>query len=270
MSLSGVLGLVAMNSRLPLADIFPGLDQSPLFPLLTGLFGVPTLLLSLGQQAIPHQSLGVGGHGSIRPSAKGALLGFLAGWMPGITSTTGTVIGTSLSPRVKEDEDESAKRFIAMVSSVGTSAVVFSLLALAIEGKGRTGAMLAAQQVLGDEGTKALSAFPSAPISLLLLSVLISALLGHYLTVRAGRLMARRLGGLNLRALNLGLLLFIVTLVIVFNGLPGLLLLSTAVLLGLAPPLLGIGRVHLTGCLLLPLILFFCGLQEPLLALLAR
>jgi len=259
-----------MNSRLPLADIFPGLDQSPLFPLLTGLFGVPTLLLSLGQQAIPHQSLEVGGYGSIRPSAKGALLGFLAGWMPGITSTTGTVIGTSLSRRVKEAEDESAKRFIAMVSSVGTSAVVFSLLALAIEGKGRTGAMLAAQQVLGDEGTKALSAFPSAPISLLLLSVLISALLGHYLTVRAGRLMARRLGGLNLRALNLGLLLFIVSLVIVFNGLPGLLLLSTAVLLGLAPPLLGIGRVHLTGCLLLPLILFFWGLQEPLLALLAR
>ena len=268
MLLSGLLGFVAMSARLPLADIFEGMGQSPLFPLLTGLFGVPTLLLSLSQRAIPPQEVDEGGFSSLLPAAKGALLGFLAGWMPGITSTTGTVIGTALSKRAKEDREEAAKRFIAMVSSVGTSAVVFSLLALAIEGKGRTGAMLAAQEVLGDEGTKALSAFPSAPISLLLLSMLIAALLGHFLTIKVGRMMARRLGGIDLRALNLFLLMFILSLVLLFNGLPGLLLLSVSVLLGLAPPLLGISRVHLTGCLLVPLILFFFGLQEPFIGLL--
>lgn len=270
MLLSGLLGLVAMNARLPFSGIFDGMGQSPLFPLLTGLFGVPTLLLSLKQRAIPAQELDPPPSACLRSSAKGALFGFLAGWMPGITSTTGTVMGTTLSRRRREDRDESAKRFIAMVSSVGSSAVVFSVLVLAIEGKGRTGAMLAAQQVLGEHSLKALSSFPSAPLALLLLSVLVSALLGHCLTVRAGRLMARRLSGLDLRALNLGLLAMIVCLVAVLNGIPGLLLLSASVLLGLVPPLLGVSRVQLTGCLLLPLVLYFFGLRDPLLALLGR
>jgi putative membrane protein len=98
--------------------------------------------------------------------------------------------------------------------------------------------------------------------------MLIAALLGHFLTIKVGRMMARRLGGIDLRALNLFLLMFILSLVLLFNGLPGLLLLSVSVLLGLAPPLLGISRVHLTGCLLVPLILFFFGLQEPFIGLL--
>ena len=263
MLLSGVLGFIAMNAVPPLSNVFDGLDQNVLFPLLTGLFGVPTLLLSLTPRPVPPQELQAVDSDHVVPALKGAVAGFVAGWLPGITSTTGTVMGSMLSNDRTEERDEGSRRFISMVSSVGTSAAVFSLMALAVEGKGRTGAMLAVKEVLGEEGMAALSPFPSAPLSLLLLSVLVSSLVGYLVTLRVGRFMARRLSGMDLRALNLSLLIFILALILVFNGLPGLILAFCAALLGLLPPLLGVSRVHLTGCLLLPLILFFFGLKEP-------
>jgi len=57
----------------------------------------------------------------------------------------------------------------------------------------------------------------------------------------------------------------VIVLALLFTGLSGLLLLAVAVLVGLLPPRIGIGRVHLTGSLLLPLILFFLGLRLPML-----
>ena len=47
------------------------------------------------------------------------------------------------------------------------------------------------------------------------------------------------------------------------SGIPGMLLLLAATLLGLVPPRIGTNRVHLTGCLLVPITLFFFGLDVP-------
>ncbi len=59
-----------------------------------------------------------------------------------------------------------------------------------------------------------------------------------------------------------------IALVALFCGLPGLLVLGTATLLGLVPPRLGVSRVHLTGCMLLPTALRLAGLDATLLAML--
>ena len=53
----------------------------------------------------------------------------------------------------------------------------------------------------------------------------------------------------------------LVLLVLLMTGIPGLLLLLAATLLGLVPPRIGTNRVHLTGCLLVPITLFFFGLE---------
>jgi TctA family transporter len=266
MGLSGILGFIAMNARLPFTDTFNGIGQSILFPLLTGLFGLPTLLLSLTPRPVPEQNAEVKNATDLASGAKGALAGLFAGWFPGITSTSATVLASVLNRRRRsESRDEGARRFVVMVSSVGTASAVFSLIALAVVGKGRTGAMLAVKSVLGTEGIDAVASFPSSSFTLLLLSVLVSSAFGYFVTLRLGKFVARRLGGADVRRLTQGILMFVVLLVVVFNGIPGLILLACATLLGLVPPTVGIGRVHLTGCLLLPLILFFLGLEEPLL-----
>lgn len=264
--ISGVLGFVVLNARLPGHQFSSGLGETLLFPLLTGLFGLPTLLFSLTPSRIPEQEGSPSGDVEMLPALKGAAIGGFVGWFPGVTSTSGSVIGSLISRRKRTDPYTSARRFVTMVSAVGTSASVFSLAALAIIGRGRSGTMLAVKNIIGREGLEALSAPLSPELSLLLLSVLISSGIGYIVTIWLGRSFGRRLAGANLRKLTIAIIVVLVALVLVFNGIPGLIVLGVSATLGAIPPLVGVSRVHLTGCLLIPIIIFFAGLEPALLA----
>lgn len=252
---SGLLGHIVLNAALPLQGL-NGLGQSLLFPLLTGLFGVPTLLTSLSNSKIPEQV----DQGEVRvpllPSIKGVLAGGLVGWFPGITSTSGAVIGSSLSR--KGSSGDHASDFITTVSAVGSSAAVFSLVALSAMGKGRTGAMLAMAEIMGDD-LPMLQQMPSMSFALLLLSVLLSAAIGYQLTMVSGKAFARMIARHDMARVGKAIILLVMILVLIFNGIQGLLVLAVSTLLGLVPLRVGVGRVHLTGCLLVPIMLFFIG-----------
>lgn len=260
---SGMLGLTCMESRLPLSDVWEGMGQSVLFPLLTGLFGMPAVLASLRGSPIPPQDGTGEAPRDLRSGLLGALSGAVVGWFPGISSTTGVIMASSLM----RDPDGSSHRYLTMVSAVGTSSTVLGLLALALAFKGRSGAMIAARDVLGPQGA-ALLAPPSAWFPLLLLAALVSMGASYLLTLHLGRWLSRLAGGTDLRPLNLAVMLLLLALVTLFCGLPGLVVLATSTLLGLAPPRLGVARVHLTGCLLLPTALYLSGLEAALLAVL--
>ena len=259
---SGLLGFVALNGKLPLTGVWDGVDGNMLFPLLTGLFGLPTLLLSGSSGQIPEQCSDVSQDLETRAAIGGALAGGFVGWVPGVTSTTGTMIGSIANPE-RDDEEGAARRFITMVSSVGTAAAVFGIIALAVTGKGRTGALLVVKQMLGTEGVGALSSATSADTVTLLMSVFAAALLGYLITIRLGRRFAIEVGDLELDKLSKIIVVSLVLLVLLMSGIPGMLLLLSATLLGLVPPRIGTNRVHLTGCLLVPITLFFFGLDVP-------
>ena len=267
LGLSGMLGFVVMNASPPLSGSFDGLGQSLLFPLLSGLFAFPALLSATSSRPIPEQKEARDEVPSVRPAIIGTFSGFLAGWMPGITSTIGTVIGSCLSPRPK-DLEGGAKAYILMLSAVGTSSVVFSLLALCIEGSGRTGAMLALQQAVGPELQDQLSSFPSTSASLLLLSALIASIIGYRSMLFAGDVLSKRTSGKDLGRINMLVLAGLSALVLLFNGPSGIVVASVATLVGCLPARLGVRRVHLTGCLLLPLLLFYLGLERTAIGLL--
>ncbi|HUV24050.1 MAG TPA: tripartite tricarboxylate transporter permease [Methanomassiliicoccales archaeon] len=252
---SGLLGFIVLNANLPLGGMI-GMGQSLLFPLLTGLFGLPTLLLSLDNPSIPEQTKSLERASRIKPSIKGVLAGAMVGWFPGITSTSGAVMASFLSRRTVNEE--SAPNFITTVSAVGSSATVFSLIALSVTGRGRTGAMLAVADLLGED-LDLLGQVPSAQFGLLLLSALISAGLGYLLTLKMGSIFARMISRYDMGKVGKAIIILVLILVLLFNGLQGLLLLGVATLLGMIPPRVGVGRVHLTGCLLIPVMLFFLG-----------
>ena len=260
---SGLMGFVALNGKLPLTGVWDGVDGNMLFPLLTGLFGLPTLLLSSSSGQIPEQCQDVCQDLETRSAIGGALAGGFVGWVPGVTSTTGTMIGSITDQERDGDEVESARRFITMVSSVGTAAAVFGIIALAVTGKGRTGALLVVKQMLGAEGVGALSSATSTDTVTLMVSVFVAALLGYLITIRLSRRFAIKVGELELDKLSKIIVISLVLLVLLMSGIPGMLLLLAATLLGLVPPRLGMNRVHLTGCLLVPITLFFFGLDVP-------
>ena len=246
--LSGLLGLVVMDRRLPCDDL-AALDLSIMFPLLTGLFGMPSLIGS-GNAPLPPQREDVG-EPMTAPSILGALAGALVGWFPGISSTTGVIIASSITGR-----DGDAGRFIAMVSAVGTASAVFGLLALAVAFKGRSGALLAVKEVLGGD-TLPFELFP-----LLLVSVLVGCAVGHRVLLCAGRRFALTAANMNVPRMNRIIMVLLIILTIVFNGVPGAFVLLVSTMLGMVPPAMGVGRVHLTGCLLLPVLLFLLGIRD--------
>ena len=263
--LSGALGLVAMDAKPPGASLWSGLGQSLLFPLLTGLFGFPSLLLSARSGPIPVQSEEVEELPSASAGLLGSLAGFIAGWLPGITSTAATVVTAPSANGKEERGPDGARRFLVSVSAVGTSATVFSILAFVILGKVRSGSMAAVGALLGG------NPFGSGQgmLALFLLSVLIGSVVGYLAMLWMSRRIVRRLGGMRLGKLNRVLFVALTLMVLLFTGIPGLLLLFSATLVGLIPPRIGVGRVQLTGCLLLPITLALLGLDDGITSALA-
>ena len=71
------------------------------------------------------------------------------------------------------------------------------------------------------------------------------------------RIFSKFMDKANYNILCICVILFIIILVILITGLLGLLVLIVSSLLGITFSLIGIGKNHLMGCLLLPVILFF-------------
>ena len=240
---SGILGVMAMDGLVPGEDIWKGMEGNMLMPLFTGLFGLP-LLIGSSRGRMPEQD----GEADVSPSVTGALkgsfMGGLVGWLPGVTATAGAVLSTML-PRSRGGPEE----FISTVSAVGTGAAVLGLGTLTLIGKGRSGTLLAMQEAMP---SLSVTEMPS-----LLLCILFTSLVSYVLTMRLGRKLLVKAQGRDLTKLNQGALIGMIVLSFVLAGPGGLLLLTLSTILGMVPGKIGISRVHLTGCLLLPILLYY-------------
>lgn len=247
MMVSGSLGCISMMSGAEWGG--PTGIGSVLFPLLTGLFGLPPILQSSGSGEIPEQKDDIAGTDPM-PGAKGVLAGGVAGWFPGVTATVCATMATIIS---KEDRPE---RFISMVSSVGTASVVFTLVTLSVTGNGRSGTMLVVKDVLGE----GLTGFCSPSFAALLLSVAVASLLGYFITIRAGGALSSMISGSDASRMNKAILVVICCLVALMTGLNGLALLAVSTAVGMLPSVSGVSRITLCGCLMVPVLLMRIGL----------
>ncbi|MCL2785831.1 MAG: tripartite tricarboxylate transporter permease [Methanomassiliicoccaceae archaeon] len=253
--LSGVMGCVCMFMPVPFSGIAAGGDL--LLPLLTGLFGVPVLLTSPAGAVTPEQTDDGLCPVTLSSGLKGVLTGSIVGWFPGITATAGAAF-TRLF--VKED---SAERFIALVSSIGTAAAVFALITLSVNGKGRTGTMVVVRDIIGD----GLNGVGNSIFMLMLLSVAIACTIGYCAAIRSGKTFSKFVSSVNIRKMNMTILATIIVLVALMTGLWGVAVLVISSIIGLIPISAGTGRVHLSGCLIVPVIITQFGLDTAFLSL---
>jgi len=253
--LSGMMGCVCMFMPVPYGGLI--FDGELLFPLLTGLFGVPILITTPSGIRIPEQT--DDDHYPISASAglKGVMTGSLVGWFPGITATAGAAF-----TRMFIDE-RTPERFIGLVSSISTASAVFAIITLSVNGKGRTGTMNVVREILGG----AMSGAGNGIFVLMLLSVAVASVIGYAATIRSGKIMAGPISRLNIRKLNLGILIVIVILTVLMTGTWGLMILIISAIIGLIPIGAGTARVHLSGCLLIPVLLMQFGLDTVFLSL---
>ena len=249
-AMSGMLGLACMTLEIPMDGVLG--EGSVMLPMLTGLFGIPVLLESSSSSRMPEQRDRVADPVGMVPGLKGVLMGTVAGWFPGITSTVGASMSAAVFP---EDRPE---RFISTVASIGTVTAVLSLVTLSVSGNGRSGTALAIGEIAGDS----LTGFMSEGFLLILLSTAAASLMGYWLTVWSGRTMSGLMGKVDAGRMNRNVIAVLVAVTLALTGPYGVVVLACSTLVGLMPGVFGTGRIVLCGCLLLPVLMFEFGYRS--------
>jgi len=229
------LGLLALNST-PIRE--------PLFPMLAGLFGISTLLISANSiKRIPEQRFdGFVYFGSLKTHLKGAVSSALMAVLPALGSAQATILAQLMSKK------RSAEEFLTIVGGINTVSVLFVLTTLFLINKSRTGVIQVMQQFLTLD-------FYSY---LILLAASFAAVgFAVVLTLVLGKYFANKIWKIKYRKLSMLILGFVVVLVAFFSGLQGLFLLSIATAVGLIAPSVGIKRIHAMGCLAIPIVIYF-------------
>lgn len=245
---SGTMGLVTMLDILSIEGMF-GLEPETMFPLLTGLFGIPSLLWH-SDTVMPPQTDDKRFPVSPLPGVKGVLTGSLTGWFPGITSTAGAMVAGKLFG------GKGPREFIAMVSSIGTASTVFTFVTLSLTGKERSGTMSVVAQLLSGWDLS----LDGGAFAAMMAVMAIASVLAYLIMVRSGKLMCALVERTDMALVNRAVLVLMLVMTAVFCGYWGMVVLLVCTIIGMVPLLTGLHRIHLTGCLIVPVLLFKLGL----------
>lgn len=271
-ALSGTIGLVVLDSNYFACKLpdFPWIAQSfvdrstLLLPMFAGLFGVPTVLLSLrseprarhADRAREDAQEDLSVRASARDLAFMSFGGLLVGWIPGMTSgSSATLCSLGTKRAMPEGGTHSeAARFIWLYSAVSSMGAVLSVGALFAIARARSGIMQAVELFYGSSADGIPDLHSSEPLVALLLAMLLSATVSHAVMVTlSGRTLESVQHVLCSRAAALTSLGSVVSLVLVLTGTRGGLVLVTSASLGLLPPMMGLRRIDLMGCILVPI-----------------
>jgi putative membrane protein len=237
--LSGMLGIVVLNN----------FSNGMLFPMLSGLFGLPMLLLSAQRGVKLPESVSFDeeplSKGFILSGiATGTLAGVLAGLLPGVGTSQAAVLAQIASERSKE----SARKFLIALGGVNAADVMFSFFALWLIGNPRSGLAVTVGKLI---------ATTQQNFFAVIFAVLFAAGLGAYLTLRLSRKAVFWMRRFDYQRLCLYTAAFIALLVLLFTGLPGLAILAVSTAIGMVPNLTEVRRSLAMACLIVPTILYF-------------
>ena len=245
----GLLGIAAFNAESRLSPLVLIAAPSILLPLLSGLFGSPTLLLSLRSSSeMPPQhksTLSLPGKDILKSAIVGTAAGALVSWFPAVSTGVATTVTGIFSKKSSADD----RKYLVSISGVNTANAIFSLVALYVIGHPRSGAVAAAQSAIGpiDFETFILLAFVMC----------LAGILTYPVTIAIGGSAASIFSRLNYRMLNASVLLFLIVMCLAMTGFLGLLIFLISTMIGLAPNFVNVRKTCLMGVLLLPCITYF-------------
>jgi putative membrane protein len=234
-ALSGTLGLIVLNH---------GDFRQPLFPMLTGFFGISLLIDSLLSKPFIRAQ---GQPKQVKLSLKGAVAGacfggLITGVFPGIGAAQAAMIGKTFFRKLNPFS------FIVLNGGVNTVNFFVSFFTLHIAGRARNGAVLAVKSIGGS------LQFPH--LVLIVIVSLLSAGVAALLTISLAKAVSNLFQAINYRKLSLWVLAGLGVLCFCFSGLLGLAVLGISASIGLLPSRLGISKSACMGCILLPVTIY--------------
>ncbi|MBU1120750.1 tripartite tricarboxylate transporter permease [Candidatus Micrarchaeota archaeon] len=237
---SGAVGLIVLKNL--------GTGNG-LFLLVTGFFGISTLVYSLTQkQKIPKQKIEKGefnGRESIEGSFLSTLGGSIVSFLPSVGPNQAAFILRKVIGRID------ASKYLIILGGINTSNLIFSLFVLYLIGKTRTGVAAAINQLI------LLQEFHLIPlIGAILLGIGFGAIATHLI----GRIIMKRLHRINYIYLNSVILVFLLALGFFFGGGIGMVVIFTSSSIGLIAVSSKIKRTNTMAFLMVPTIVIYLGI----------
>lgn len=249
--LVGLLGIAALRGPILLDS------NTLLFPLFSGLFGIPSLLIGLRARpgTIPYQRLEPLRSVS-RDDARSALRGTIAGasvsWLPGLSGGAAATLASVGTRKVV-----GPSQFMIVLGAVSTSTSLLSVAVLFMIHRSRSGTAAAVRVLLGDIVPWPTSGTAPASLVLLVSAAVLATSVAAPLAARLGRYVARHWSNANPRRICALSLLAVLILLAAVTGPVGLALAGVAAMVGLVPVALRVRRVHLMASLLVPVFLTY-------------
>ncbi|MFA5992369.1 MAG: tripartite tricarboxylate transporter permease [Candidatus Pacearchaeota archaeon] len=234
--LSGFLGLAVLNLSI----------KEPLLPMLSGLFGVSSLMISIKTKVeIPPQIITkpkVRLKNIKKPLLASILFSPLCSIFPAIGSGQASAIGSSFFKLSK-------KGFLFLVGSANTIVLGLSFIVLYSIAKSRTGIAATVNKII--------PVLSSKEVLIILITIIITGVICFYLTLYLAKKFSKIISSVNYQKVSIVVIIIISLITLIVSGFIGLLILAISSAVGLFGIQSGARRINLIGCLMLPTILIY-------------
>jgi len=237
--LSGFLGLATLNLNL----------KDSLLPLLSGLFGSSSLLVSLKEKNnLPPQEISE--ISKIKPKLGELKNPLIASLLSAPLCSFLPALGTNQAAIISSDivEERSQKNYLILIGSLNTLMLILSFITLFAINKSRTGSAA----YIGN-----LVSLTPPLLLVILLNSLISGVIAFTISIKISKIFAKTIPKINYQLVSKLILIFLFILICIFSGFLGLLVFIVATIIGLSCIQMNIRRTNLMGSLMLPSIIFY-------------
>ncbi|MBU5689718.1 MAG: tripartite tricarboxylate transporter permease [Candidatus Aenigmatarchaeota archaeon] len=232
--ISGVWGLLALNSNLISSE-------KAIFPALTGLFGISSLLFAERGMKISNE-----GDVDIKPNIAAIIIGIISGIAAGILPGIGE---SQISFMILHFFTKNDEYILSSMASMNIANTILSVIVLMLTGKVRSGLGAALSNLYLDKNL----------ILLFFGACLFSAGLTAVVCLLLGNIIISKISSMDYQRLSRYIILLLSILVFALTGFVGLFILIISTFIGILPVLFKIKRSVNMGFLTFPVIIYFIG-----------
>ena len=238
-ALAGFLGWTAFNAPV----------KEPLMPLLTGLFGLSNLIISLKQKTklkkqilLPLTKIKLSKKEFLKSFGAAFISAPLCSFLPGIGSGHAATIGSEIIPQER-------RGFLFLNGAINTIIMALSFITVYAINKTRSGSAAAVQSLLKEISMQDLIT--------IIISIVISGIIAFFLGIYLSRVFSKHINKINYSKLNIAVIFILLIVNIIFTNWLGIIVLISATSLGVFTILSGSKRINLMAALIVPAVVYY-------------
>lgn len=235
---SGVLGMLTLNHL--------NINQ-PLFPMLSGLFGVSSLLFSSAREKqIPEQTMESDASyfkvGNIFNYIRAMFSALFVSVVPAIGAAEAATLALGFK------SSQNSEDYLMIVGGIDTACSMFTLVVFYLIGKARSGSVAAVKEFLVPNFWQ---------LVVLVVVCVVAALIAAWSTLKMAMYLSKYLWKINYQIVSYGIIGLLVVMALVMSGWKGLLVLAVSTVVGMLAPLANVKRTFAMGCLIIPVLSWY-------------